>query len=368
LTATTKIQDLIAATGADPAELARKEALHLAVQEGASSYIPLIGGAALTPEQEAVFPGHYPVNEEYYSDEKTLVNGLRGAAGLLNSGADATPAIRANLGTGIGATPFGAVNTVFEDKMPWITEHVALTDLDGFDAETCPLGEVAGTALARSRYLAEALEGSGITPFCFDLQSPFDLAHLVIGDEIFYALYDEPERVHRLLDNCTRMLIRLTTLYKEATGEALAGGRHGVHTMKGGIRVCEDTTTLLGEEQIQEFAVPYTRRALQAFGGGFVHYCGRNEHLYRAVIHDMPEAHALNFGNCEMHDMEAVIADCLATGKTYIGAVHRQAEESTEDYFRRVLSYTQGTGRGLVLQLGRLERDDAELWRELQAG
>ncbi|GAG02076.1 unnamed protein product, partial [marine sediment metagenome] len=263
---------------------------------------------------------------------------------------DGTPCIRANTGVGTVATTFGAVQAVFEDKMPWITEHVSLKDLDDFDADTAPPGRDVEHALDRSRYLAEHLKGSGITTFCFDTQGPFDIAHLVIGDEIFYSVYDEPDRIHKLLDNCVRAIIRHTHQYKEAVGEPPDGGRHGGNfTMRGGLRICEDTSTLLSEEQIHQFVVPYTRKLLQAFGGGWIHYCGRNDHLYEAVLAAIPECYTLNFGNPDMHDMKQIITDCIEHGKTYFGGIPREQDEDTEKYFRRVLGYTDGSGRGLIL-------------------
>lgn len=366
MTAATSVEDLIALVGADPARMARREARHRAVQHGEAGDLPLLTGGPLTEAQEAAFPPARDLGEEWERDEANLVNGLRGAAGMVASGSDATPAVRANFGVGIGATPFGVTYEHFPDKMPWVTEHVSLDALDDFDAGTCPLGEVCENAIRRSRYIAEMLDGSGITPFCFDTQSPFDLAHLVIGDDVFYAMYDEPERVHNLLDNCATMIIRLTTAYKEATGEPFDGGRHGTFAMRGGVRVCEDTPTLLGEAQIHEFVVPYARRVLQAFGGGWIHYCGRNDHLYRAVLDAIPECYTFNFGNPEMHDMEQVLADALDRGKTYQGGVPREPDESQDAYLRRVHGYTQGAGRGLILAAP-YEEGIVEAWRALQA-
>ncbi len=365
------IQNLLDCAGVDPAWATRNEELQCAVQDGAGGYIPLICQAQLTEEQKKILPAATNTYEEWHSHEITLINGLRGAAGLVNAGSDGVPSIRANTGVGTVATTLGAVQTVFEDKMPWITEHVDLEDLDDFGPDTAPAGPDAVLALERSRYLAEHLDGSGITPYCFDTQGPFDVAHLVVGNRIFYAIYDEPERIHRLLDNCTRVSIRHTREYKEAVGELPDEGRHGCSlAMKGGIRVCEDTPTLLNEEQIHEFVMPYTRKLLQAFGGGWIHYCGRNDHLYNAVLEKIPECYTFNLGNPEMHDMKQVIADCIEHGKTYYGRIPREEGEDTEKYFRRLLGYTQSAGRGLILSgiggNGMSPPDAVRLWRELQ--
>jgi len=289
---------------------------------------------------------------------------------MANADGDDTPSIRANTGAGTIATPFGVTYEIFTDKMPWVTEHVSLDDLDDFDADTAPLGEVMELVMERSAYLAQKLAGSGITPFCYDSQGPFDAAHLVIGDDIFLAMYDEPDRVHNLLDQCTRMIIRTTRLYKETVGEPMTGGRHSSFTMRGGIRVCEDTSTLLCREHIDEFVVPYTRRLLQAFGGGWVHYCGKNDHLYRVVMDDIPEYYAVNFGNPDWHDLPVVIDECIAKSKTYIGSLPREPGEDTRAYFQRVLGYTHGSGRGLIFmsELGEdMPAGEAvRYWRSLQ--
>ncbi len=355
--------------GFDAGRIAQAAQRQLAVLHGAEGYCPIICSAGLTPAQEALLPPLAPFDEEFASHERTLTNGLRAATALLNSDSDGAPCIRPNMGVGVCATVFGCVQTIFPDKMPWVTRRVTWEVLDDFDAETAPLGAQMELALERTRFLRAHLEGSGVTPYCFDTQGPFDLAHLVVGDALFYALYDAPERVHRLLDQCVRLIVRVTNLYKEAAAEPREGGRHsGALAMRGGIRVCEDTSTLLNAAQIAEFVTPYTNRLLAAFGGGWVHYCGRNDALYRAVIDEMPQAYALNFGNPEKHDLAAVLDDLLRRGKTYFGGAPRQPDEDTESYFRRVLGYTQGRGRGLIFHHngGADAVRDVALWRELQ--
>jgi hypothetical protein len=364
------VRALLDIVGIDPERMSQNEKRQLAAQND-GGYIPILYGGPLTAQQEEALPSTDNIRHEYESHEKTLINGLRGAAAAANVDSDSTPSIRANTGTGTVAAPFGVKYEVFADKMPWISEHADLGGLDDFDADTAPLGEVLELALERSKYIAQQLQGSGITSFCFDTQGPFDAAHLVIGDEIFYAMYDEPERVHRLLDNCTRMISRATRLYKQVTGEPMDGGRHGEYTMKGGIRVCEDTSTLLNRDQIHEFVIPYTRKLLQEFGGGWIHYCGDNEHLLEAFLDHIPEYSTVNFGNPERHDLPALVSNCIDRGKAFLGGFARGPEEDIRAYFERVLSYTRNTGRGLLFYPdlpGDLDPAGAVgLWRSLQA-
>jgi hypothetical protein len=366
------IQAMLDVAGVDPVKMERNEKRHLQVQHDGGGLIPIFAGQALTDEQDQILqPTPANTYEEFHSHELTLINGLRGAGMSRYTDDDTAPCIRANTGAGTIATPFGVKYEIFNDKMPWVTEHVTLDSLDDFDADTAPLGDVMELVMERSAYLAEKLAGSGITPFCFDSQGPFDAAHLVIGDEIFLAMYDEPDRVHNLLDQCTRMIIRTTHLYKQAAGnEPVDGGRHGGFAMRGGIRICEDTSTLVNRDQMAEFVTPYTRKLLQEFGGGWCHYCGRNDHLYDAIMDEIPEYYVVNFGNPDFHDMPAVLEDCLQRGKSYLGTIEREEGEQLKPYFERLLSYTQGTGRGLLPTPHIYPEEDfpdaVKLWRDLQ--
>ncbi len=140
--------------------------------------------------------------------------------------------------------------------------------------------------------------------------------------------------------------------------------------MRGGVRICEDTSTLLNHDQIHEYVVPYTRKLLQAFGGGWVHYCGDNPHLYEAIMDYIPEYYMINFGNPERHDLPAVIDECIEKGKTYYGGLPRDEAEDIRPYFERVLACTHGTGRGLIFgpDLSNVTNiaEAVRLWRTLQ--
>ena len=98
-----------------------------------------------------------------------------------------------------------------------------------------------------------------------------------------------------------------------------------------GIRICEDTTAIIGADSIEEFAMPYTQRLARHFGGGWVHYCGRNDNLTEAVCR-IPEIRAINFGHIPGHEHDHIfeedMARCLKYGKVYNGDWPRRPEES----------------------------------------
>jgi hypothetical protein len=210
-----------------------------------------------------------------------------------------------------------------------------------------------------------------------DTQGVYDIAHLVLGDAIFLEMYDDPGFVHHLLKLCLAAYLRVTWALKEALEEPADSGYHG-HGMvsglclaQGGARVSEDTPTLLQAHHIDEFVIPYIARALAPFGGGFVHYCGRNDHLFEALL-ETEQVRGINLGNPEKHDPEAFMQAILEHDKFYFGAWPRHPTESLDGYLRRMIAFAGGRRKGLIFllppaQLGTDSPQQAvDLWRRLQ--
>ena len=311
----------------------------------------------------------------YYDPEAMLASQLRGCVAAAASPGDAVPSLRANLGTGLLPTVLGAHQEVFADKMPWVTRHVSkdvLREMQVSDVDVRRSGEMP-RALDYCAYFVDRLKGAA-SVYVPDTQGPFDVAHLVLGDAIFYELYDDPAFVHHLMELTTHVSIEATRAVKQVTGEAMDGGAHGNHMwMSGtGARICEDTSTLLRPEHVAEFVVPYSDRVGEAFGSAWVHYCGRSDPLFE---HLLPCEHvrALNLGNTDMHDMGEYMQGVRRHGKLYVGAWPRLPDEPVRDYYRRLQAQGRDGAAHLVAHVSPPAPDDAmspqqavDLWYSLQ--
>ncbi|MBM4048639.1 MAG: hypothetical protein FJ279_26345 [Planctomycetes bacterium] len=334
-----------------------------------ADFVPILLGGPGHPERSR-FP-KYNLKECYYDRDRMLMEHLWGMIGTSNGRSDAVPSMRCNSGTGTLPTVFGCVSTVFEDKMPWVTTHLSKAAVEAFEpTDIASKGEMP-RVLDYMRYFAEKLNGKAAV-YCADHQGPFDVAHLVYGDTIFTDVVDDPAFVHRLLDKCTVAMIEAVKLMKAAVGEPAAAGYHGgnLYMENGGVRICEDTPTLLNATMVDEFVIPYTRRVLAAFGGGWIHYCGGTKRLFDQFVR-VPEARGINFGNPERYAPSEILGTCLALGKFYYGSFRREPSESLEAYYRRILGGLNGHRKGLIF-VSSLKKDDppapqaVELWRKLQ--
>jgi len=355
----------------DPARVATAKARHAAIWHNRpADYLPFCFGVEV-PEAKQ-FP-EFDMVAEFNEPDVMLYKGLWGMIGAARSGSDSIASVRPNLGTAFVATMFGLEQTILPHTLPWLKQHLTKEQIERFEVpdDVSRLG-LMPRAIELFRFFKQKLDGRGPT-FLADTQSPFDLAHLVRGDDIFTDIYDDPPFLHHLLGLTSRMYIAASRLMKQVSGEPLNGGAHGGLWMDGGgVRACEDSSTLLPPAAVDEFVIPYTQKALEAFGGGWVHYCGNNQRLLDALLDDAPAVRGINFGNPERHDHTTLLPRLLAKGKFYFGGWPRLPDESDRAYLGRILRPLAGERRGLILQGGvdtstpEKARAAMDLWHELQ--
>ena len=323
----------------DPARVERAGRRQASAWRGDTPDVPpIIFHAPLTDAQEAI-PN--PDFAEAIADPDLMLCGqVRMACASANSRSDAVPSARGNYGTGVLLSCLGLEQEVFNDKMPWLKEHLTPEQAGDLTPDDIAIGGMFERGL---RYMERhvAVMGNHLPLYCMDTQGPFDLAHLLLGDEVFYLMHDNPDLLHRILDLCVELGIRTHTLMKELSGELPGAMCHSnaVYTENAGVRICEDSTVLIAPDAIREFALPYTQRLAKHFGGGWIHYCGRNDSLTELLC-ALDEIKGINFGHVPGREHDHVFEDdmerCLATGTIYSGIWPRRPAESGPDYLRRM--------------------------------
>lgn len=261
-------------------------------------------------------------NEEiHYDPEKMFVNELRGALTTALSEGDAVPSVRANVGCGALCTLLGGLKqTFFADKMPWLIEHLSTDQLMELTKEDISESPEFRRGLDEMRYMKEMLSGTGICLFPMDLQGPIDMAHLLMGNEFFYALYDDPDAVHHALElSLAAEIYGMEKCFEIIEPVDYVCHYNGLALPKDTpLKISEDTSTLLSKMHLHEFMVPYTEKLMEHFGGGYIHYCGDNKHLYE-IVPLVKNNIGLNFGNPERHDAKNTLEMLSRKGQCYYG-------------------------------------------------
>jgi len=331
-----KALDIIEGARERIAEARRKQ---IAVWEGDKSIpLPLLMGGRIPGDLQKSL-SWYSTKEIHYDLDKMFHNGLLNALSAVCGGADAVPSMRANMGCGIFPSLMGVMPLLFDDKMPWVKDHLTKEQLSQMTPDDITITEEFAMAVKHMQYMAKKLGDSPVHIYPPDLQGPFDTAHIVYGDAIFYDIYDDPAFVHHLLDlSCHAIVLGMEKSLEVIPGADGVVAHYNnlvIPGSMGGLKISEDTSTLLSPHSIDEFVVPYTTRVLEHFGGGYIHYCGKNDYLLEAVL-GIDKNIGLNFGDPQKHDMDAVLKQVAAAGKVFYGSVNRQQSETDRDFFKRV--------------------------------
>lgn len=332
---------------------------------------PLLLTCSLDEEDKCLYPD-FTTKETHYDSEKMFLSGLKGMLNAAYGGMEAVPSMRANMGCGIFPSLFAGIRQeLYDDKMPWIQAHLSKNVLVNMRAEDLRISDEFKAGLEHMAYMAEKLSDTGCQVYPMDVQGPFDIAHLVYGDAIFYDLYDDPIFVHHLMAlSCEAIFMGMEACFKVIPDSDSKVAHYNCLVMpraKGGIKISEDTSTLLSKEQIEEFVVPYSSKILTHFGGGWVHYCGKNPHLFEAVM-NMPMAYGINFGNPDMHDMEYVLQRCIQANKIYYGGIPKPNNETLTDYFKKLLKASRKDDKSMLLLSYNCNKDErdavAKAWED----
>jgi len=258
--------------------------------------------------------------------EVMLVSQLAGVWDVVARGSRRIPNIRANYGTGILPSLFGAELFWMDDSLDTLptTKPLDCDDpiarlLDAGEPElTSGLGarvfeatDCFARALAPYPRLAEA-----VWVYHPDLQGPLDAAELLAGPGLYLAFYDAPDRVRALLDLVTRTYVRfmrewLRLVPARGSGEFMA---HWGSLYRGQVMLRNDSLVNLSAEMYAELVRPFDERILREFGGGAVHFCGKVEHCIE-VVASCEGLGGVNISQPHLNDMRRVMGATVARGK-----------------------------------------------------
>lgn len=223
--------------------------------------------------------------------------------------------IRSNHGIGIIASLFGLNYRIVNDNMPWMEHLSNRKEVKEIVSNGLPrlekgLGE---KVIETHKFYLEKLDkypkcSKAIKVSQPDLQSPFDTAHLIVGSDIFYMVYENPKLLHDLLSLITKTYEKfrgyVDNIIKDKAKNDMMYVHGGIYPGK--IIIKDDTAiTTLSPEMYQEFSWKYNKKLFKKFSGSW-HSCGKIDKWVYDII-DADNLLAVNYGNPEMQDIEKVL-------------------------------------------------------------
>lgn len=294
-----------------------------------------------TPKRKKLSPPTIPYPSVHINDaiedlDLMMQMQLVGVSAALNH-PTISPCLRANYGTGILSTIFGAelfmmprqastLPTTRPCNDPeWMRAMVerGMPDLRaGFGGNVLDFGEYWAELTAPYPKVQKY-----VAMYHPDLQGPLDICELLWGTEIFYSMYDEPELVHAALelitDTYTAFMKKWQAMFPP---EADMNPHWGNLYHRGTILLRSDSAMNVSPELYREFSMPYDKRLLDTFGGGAIHFCGRGDH-YIADLCSLDGVYGINLSQPEYNDMETIYRHTVDKGIPLLGFNRARAEQ-----------------------------------------
>lgn len=262
----------------------------------------------------------FPHAEALADPEKMLFNELVSAWGTSichreTLGDDLPCTIRANFGTVIIASLFGARIEQTGDDPPWARsfesrqEFVAALDRNPLDFSQgwCPrvVARYAYYRATLARY--PALDGM-VKRVLPDLQGPLDTVEMLRGSELYIDLCRDPVLVSEALGKVAAAQIGLAKHLAPYLNDGPPGWahQHGF-VIPGQVLLRLDSGLTISSRMYREQIAPHDERVLRELGGGGLHSCGRLAHHAEEYLR-VPSVRCLDLGQPELNDLDPLYA------------------------------------------------------------
>ncbi len=180
-------------------------------------------------------------------------------------------------GIGTTASAFGAVYEWAAGQAPAVRAlYPSLAELPELVASRFEDVPIMRYTLETIDYFLEMTKGRLPMSWC-DIQDPINVVGgLVDIGQLLMALYEEPDRVKRVLNQLGDVIIDFTELQSRIIGPALARPGHGFASSRRGtgIGLSTDNVIMLSPPMYEEFCLPNSARIGERFGGTVFHSCG----------------------------------------------------------------------------------------------
>lgn len=257
---------------------------------------------------------HVNVNDALADDDLMVLSQLERCHVAMTTPSDMPMIIRANYGVGNIASMFGAKRFVMPYEMDTLPNVYPMGEdnIDRLlDADVMNMDKGNAPAIFRiaERFAEIRRKYPKIAAYVRvdapDGQGPMDNCELLWGSDIFYALYDDPEKVHALLrkitDTMKALFDKWYSILPVWDGMTSYFGR----LAPGGIVVRDDSAMNLSPDFFDEYIRPYDGELLRYYDGGIVHFCGRGDHFVERLA-EIPYLNGVDLSQPHLNDMQKV--------------------------------------------------------------
>ncbi|MGC9347175.1 MAG: hypothetical protein ACP5JG_03460 [Anaerolineae bacterium] len=181
-----------------------------------------------------------------------------------------------------------------------------------------------------------------------DMQGPLNTAGLVMNqEEMWMAMYTEPQKVHAYLDRVTDFLIAYAQHLRQETSHRICGNiwPYTFFPDELGISLTEDMMPLMSADLYKTFGIPTLRKLQAALGALHIHCCGAWGHHAENLARADLDIKAVEF-HYPFTKIEELL--CLAPDTVFIPYIMLEQQEtfkSVFEYYHHLLATTDPSVR-----------------------
>ena len=258
----------------------------------------------------------YAYSDAVHDPLKMLFNELVSAYGtsILRRGQigdDLPVTVRANFGTIMVASCYGARIEQVDENPPWVHHFTSRDELlssieNGADLHSTEVER----AIEFMEFYRDVIAGyPGLNEIIKivipDLQGPLDNAAMLRGSDIFLEMISDPDFVTRLLSLMVQTQLELWRRFRSYSHNESDGfvHQHGV-LVKGNMLIRNDSSIMISAEMYDRLVRPHDITLLRGVDGGGIHSCGNINHLF-PVYDRTDHANSIDYGQSWMNDLTA---------------------------------------------------------------
>jgi len=225
-------------------------------------------------------------------------------------------AIRNDHGTILVASAFGVKRHMHENNYPWVSHLDSVHDikilLDTEAQSDIFSSGIINFAIGTLKFYNQTLDQY---PLCKkaiqislpDLQGPMDTAEQLWGSGIYFAFYDDPALLAKLLSRISCTMLSIEREFRKYSYDRLDPAfntQHG-YVIPGRIMIRDDSAIMVSPDQYKDHIKPFDEMVLKESGTGSIHFCGNGQHLIEKML-EIPYLKGLDFGEPEKMDINNI--------------------------------------------------------------
>jgi hypothetical protein len=293
-----------------------------------------------TPVPSTVeWPTDIHINDAITDPDLTILDQLAGVSLTLETGGNSAHTVRCNYGTAIMPSVLGCDVYVMPRESGTLPTGLPLHEsakvrelVDrGVPDPRNGLGAITLDTASRMKELFADYPNVDryVNIYHPDAQGTLDIAEMVWGSPLFYAFYEEPELMCDLFEVITETYIAFMREWFKIVPPVDCSPHWGMYHA-GPIMLRDDSLMNISSDMYVQYVREHDQRVFDAFGGGAIHFCGRNDHFIEAMS-EMTGLYAINLSQPHMNDMETIWKNTVDKGISVIGFDNDVAKKAIAD-------------------------------------